>query len=121
LSHPNIIKILDYGSHDGMPFLVMEYLPGGTLKKQILGRPMPWQEAARLLIPIASALGYAHEQKVIHRDVKPANILLTEQGLPMLTDFGIAKILDVKEGHTLTGTGVGVGTPSMFLNKAWGR
>jgi len=111
LSHPNIVKVIDYGEHDDAPYLVLEYLPGGTLKARMKGRAIPWQEAVRLLIPIANALGYAHEQNVIHRDVKPANILLTVNGQPMLSDFGIAKILEMEDGQTLTGTGVGLGTP----------
>ncbi len=110
LTHPNIVKVMDYGDHDGAPYLVLVYLPGGTLKKR-MGQSMPWQEAVRLLIPVANALDYAHEQKVVHRDVKPANILLTGRGQPMLTDFGIAKILEMEDGHTLTGTGMGIGTP----------
>ena len=105
------MHINDYGEHGNVPYLVMDYLPGGTLKERMKGKPMPWQEAVRSLIPIASALDFAHEQKVIHRDVKPANILLTAKGQPMLGDFGIAKILELDEGHTLTGTGMGVGTP----------
>jgi len=88
----------------------MDYLPGGTLKQR-LGKPIPWQEAARLLIPVAEALEYAHEHGIVHRDVKPSNILLTEKGQPMLTDFGIAKILESEETAELTGTGMGVGTP----------
>jgi len=110
LSHPNIVKVLDCGEQDGLPFLVMEYLPGGTLKQK-LGKPLDWQGAACLLIPIAHALEYAHQQKIVHRDVKPANILLTQSGEPMLTDFGIAKILESEETVDLTGTGVGIGTP----------
>ena len=110
LSHPNIVKVLDYGEQEGMPYLVMEYVPAGTLKEQ-LGRPIPWSEAARVLVPIAKALAYAHQQKIIHRDVKPSNILITRSGEPMLSDFGIAKILDEEETVDLTGTGVGVGTP----------
>jgi serine/threonine protein kinase len=110
LSHPNIVKVIDYGEHEGLPYLVMEYVPGGTLKHK-LGKPMPWQEAARLLLPIARALGYAHESKIVHRDVKPSNILITQSGEPLLSDFGIAKILEAEETLDLTGTGVGVGTP----------
>ena len=79
LTHPNIVGIIDYGEHEGMPYLVMEYLPSGTLKHR-LGKPIPYQEAARMLAPIARALAYAHEQKIIHRDVKPANILITHSG-----------------------------------------
>lgn len=110
LSHPNIVKVLDYGNEAGLPFLVMEYLPGGTLKQK-LGQQLDWREAVNLVIPIAKALGYAHEQQIVHRDVKPANILLTQSGDPMLSDFGIAKILETEETTDLTGTGVGIGTP----------
>jgi serine/threonine protein kinase len=112
LSHFNILKIFDTGKHQNLPYLVMEYLPGGTLKER-LGKPIPWQEAVRLLIPIGEALAYAHKEKVIHRDVKPSNILLTSNGQPMLTDFGIAKILlDNEEAADLTGVGMGIGTPA---------
>ncbi len=110
LSHPNIVKVLDYGDYEGVPYLVMEYIPGGILKQKI-SKPIPWQEAARLLAPIARALEYAHQQKIIHRDIKPANILLTQSGAPMLSDFGIAKLLEREETVSLTGTGVGIGTP----------
>jgi serine/threonine protein kinase len=110
LSHSSIIKVLDYGEYEGLPYLVMEYLPSGTLKQQ-MGKPIPWQEAIQLLMPIAEALDYAHSQNMIHRDVKPANILLTDRGQPMLTDFGIAKVLDLEETIDLTGTSAAVGTP----------
>ncbi|MGC9025768.1 MAG: serine/threonine-protein kinase, partial [Chloroflexia bacterium] len=113
LTHPNIVGLIDYGEYEGSPYLVMEYLPGGTLKKLLearAGRPLPWEEAVRLLLPIARALHFAHRQGFIHRDVKPSNILITESGEPMLSDFGIAKLLETEE-TTLTGTGVGVGTP----------
>ncbi|MEW5939760.1 MAG: ABC transporter substrate-binding protein, partial [Chloroflexota bacterium] len=118
LSHPNILKVLDYGEHEDSPFLVMEYLPGGTLKQRV-GKPIPWPEAARLLLPIAQALEYAHEHDLIHRDIKPSNILLTEKGQPMLTDFGIAKILTSDDSATLTGTGVGIGTPEYMAPEQW--
>jgi len=122
LTHPNIVKVMDYGEYNGAPYLILVYLPGGTLKERMMGKPMPWQEAVRLLIPIANALDYAHEQKIIHRDVKPANILLTVKGQPMLSDFGIAKILEMEDGHTLTGTGMGVGTPEyMAPEQGMGR
>jgi basic membrane protein A len=110
LTHPNIVSIIDYGDYEGSPYLVMPYLQGGTLK-EMLGQPMPYQKAAALLAPIADALGYAHQKGIVHRDVKPGNILVTEGGLPMLTDFGIARLLENEETQTLTGTGVGVGTP----------
>ena len=110
LSNPNIVNILDYGEHEGMPYLVMEYLPGGTLKKK-LGQAVPWQEAIQALLPVARGLAYAHQHSVIHRDVKPANILISEEDAPILTDFGIAKLLEGTDGQTLTGSGVGIGTP----------
>jgi serine/threonine protein kinase len=118
-SHPNIVKVYDYGEHEGVPYLVMEYLPGGTLKPR-LGQPIPPAEAARLLVPIARALAYAHQQDIIHRDVKPANILVTHSGDPMLTDFGIAKILQAEMGlSTLTASGTGLGTPDYMAPEQW--
>lgn len=110
LSYPNIVNVHDYGEEDGIPYLVMEYLPGGTLK-EMMGQPMHYADAARLLAPIARALEYAHSQNIIHRDVKPANILMTASGQPMLSDFGIAKMLSEEQNTALTGVGVGIGTP----------
>jgi len=111
LTHPNIVKVIDYGEQDGRPYLVMEYLPGGTLKQAMGGKVIPWQEAVSLLCPIAQALEDAHKRGIVHRDVKPSNILITESGQPMLSDFGIAKILEAEETQELTATGAGVGTP----------
>lgn len=109
LSHTNVVKILDYGEEDGQPFLVMEFVPAGTLKDR-MEAPLPWQEAARLLAPVARALEYVHSQKIIHRDIKPANILLDENNQPKISDFGIVKLLE-NEDEAKTSTGVGVGTP----------
>jgi serine/threonine protein kinase len=110
LSHPHIVKVHDYGEEDGSPYLVMEYLEGGSLREK-MGTAIPYADAARLLIPMCQALQYAHQMKIVHRDVKPANILLTRSGIPMLTDFGIAKIVAGTGSGELTGTGVGIGTP----------
>ena len=110
LSHSNIVNILDYGEHEDSPYLVMEYLSGGTLKQR-LGQIIPWQESIHILLPVAHGLAYAHQHGVIHRDVKPANILMKEGNVPILTDFGIAKLLEGADGHTLTASGVGIGTP----------
>ena len=110
LSHPNIVKILDYGDHEGSPYLVMEYLPGGTLKQK-LGQAIPWKQAIQILLPIAHGLAYAHHESIIHRDIKPANILMDNLNAPILTDFGIAKLLEGADSHTLTASGVGIGTP----------
>jgi len=118
LSHPNIVKVHDYGERASTPYLVLEYLPAGTLKQR-LGKAIPWREAVRLIIPIAQALEYAHEHNIIHRDIKPSNILLTEKGQPMLTDFGIAKLLENEDTATLTGTGLGIGTPEYMSPEQW--
>ena len=109
-SHANIVKVIDFGEYEGMPYLVMEYISGGVLKDQ-LGKPLSWQEALELVIPIARALSYAHQNGLVHRDVKPSNILITASGDPMLSDFGIAKVLENEETISLTTTGVGIGTP----------
>ena len=119
LSHPNIVSIIDYGEHEGVPYLVMEYLPGGTLKDQLQGKPLPWQAAFRLLLPVARALQFSHQQGIIHRDVKPSNILITLSGEPMLSDFGIAKLLESEGSTSLTGTGVGIGTPEYMAPEQW--
>lgn len=112
LDHPNIVKVMDYGEHNGVTFLVMPLLTGGTLSQYISrkGR-MDWKEAASLLVPIADALEYAHRHGIIHRDIKPSNILLTSNTVPMLTDFGVAKILDDEVTVDLTSTNATVGTP----------
>ncbi len=119
LSHPNIVSIIDYGEHDGIPYLVMEYLPGGTLKDRLKDQHLTWQESFRLLIPVARALQFSHQQGIIHRDVKPSNILITLSGEPMLSDFGIAKILESEKSTGLTGTGVGIGTPEYMAPEQW--
>ena len=110
LSHPNIVKVTDYGSINETRYLFMDYLPGGTLKRY-LGKPMPYQQAARLLSPIADALAYAHSEGVIHRDVKPSNILLDKNNRLLLSDFGVAKVLDNEAARGLTATGATIGTP----------
>ena len=110
LSHPYIVKVLDYGDENGSPYLIMEYIGGGTLKDR-MGQPIPWQQASQILLPITQALDYAHNQNIIHRDVKPANILITENDQPMLSDFGIAKTIGQQTHSDLTGTGFGIGTP----------
>ncbi len=118
LTHPNIVKVMDYGEYQGIPYLVMPYLPGGTLKQRS-GEKLPWREAVCLVLPVARALAYAHSHNIIHRDIKPGNILITDTGEPMLSDFGVAKILDVEDGNTLTGAGVGVGTPEYMAPEQW--
>ena len=118
LTHPNIVKVTDYGEYESAPFLVMPFLPGQTLKQQ-LGKPIPWQKAMRLLLLVAKAVKFAHDENIIHRDIKPSNILITRSGEPMLSDFGIAKILEGEDASTLTGTGMGVGTPEYMAPEQW--
>ncbi|MBT4089849.1 MAG: serine/threonine protein kinase, partial [Deltaproteobacteria bacterium] len=110
LNHPNIVTVYDFGQFGNILYLVMEYIPEGTLKEKLTIR-LPWRKAFKLLLPIANALGFAHSQGIIHRDVKPDNILISPSGEPLLSDFGIAKILDVTEENTITLADVGVGTP----------
>lgn len=110
LDHPNIVRVLDYGEHEGAPYLVMEYLEGATLKD--VRKPLRVDTAIQLIRPVAEALAYVHQNGILHRDVKPSNIMILKNNKVMLTDFGIAKWLnDDEEQLALTGTGVGVGTP----------
>lgn len=111
LDHPNIVRVYDYGEFEGAPFIVMELLDDGSLKQR-LGRPIPVPQAAAILAPIADGLAYAHRKGILHRDVKPSNILFKKDGTPVLTDFGIAKIIEGPNANrTITKDGVGVGTP----------
>jgi len=108
LVHPNILQIHDFGDQDNITYIVMEYVDGGTLKDR-LKRALPVPEAIDYMIQAAEGLDCAHRNGIIHRDVKPANMLLRKDGYLLLSDFGIAKIL---EGTTnLTRVGTGIGTP----------
>jgi serine/threonine protein kinase len=118
LDHPYILKVLDYGEENGVPYLVMPYVSHGTLKQYTRTR-LPYDKAIEIIIPIAEALSYAHKRKIIHRDIKPANILFGESGEPILSDFGIAKMLDAGEQTQLTGTGFGIGTPAYMAPEQW--
>jgi choice-of-anchor C domain-containing protein len=138
LHHPHIVAVYDVGAQDGCPFYSMEYVAGGTLKEKLQGLPQPIRDAARLTETLARAVHYAHERGIVHRDVKPANILLqspftaedaearrgeakagsppptsassaVKELIPKITDFGLAKRLD---GDYRTRSGWVVGTPS---------
>lgn len=110
LTHINIVQVINYGTDEGVPYLVMPHIPGGTLKDR-LGKPIGWRQAYEQLIPVGRALGYAHQQNIVHRDVKPANILVTQSGDLVISDFGIAKVIG-DDQSVLTATGTGIGTPA---------
>ncbi len=98
LDHPNIVKILDFGDEDGLLYLVMQYVEGETLERilQARGR-LTLQEALSIALQILPALGYAHEKGIVHRDIKPGNIMVDSQGKAYLLDFGIAAIIEEEE------------------------
>jgi TonB family protein len=106
LHHPHIVAIYDVGLHDGVPFMSIAYEPGGTVARKTQARDDP-KIALRIIRDIASALDYAHSQGVIHRDVKPENILLRNDGTCVLSDFGIAHAVESQTGLTREGTSVG--------------
>jgi eukaryotic-like serine/threonine-protein kinase len=107
LSHSNIVTVIDRGESDGRQYIVFEYVEGENLK-QLLERsgPLPVRDALLLALQMARALGFAHQRGLIHRDVKPQNVLLDDDGQAKMTDFGIARSVDV-EGVTITGTVLG--------------
>jgi serine/threonine protein kinase len=108
LSHPNIVTVIDRGDQDDRQFIVFEYIAGENLKTLVEREgSLPEDEAVRLTLQIARALGFAHEHGLVHRDVKPQNVLLNGDGQAKVTDFGIARSLDVKGGLTQTGTVMG--------------
>lgn len=109
LSHPHTVTIHDIGNVGELYYMAMEYLPNGTLKERIAAGLTP-EQGLTYIRQIASALGYAHAQGLVHRDVKPANILFRADGTAVLSDFGIAKSLD--DRTQFTQAGFAVGTPS---------
>ena len=113
LSHPNAVAVFDTGEHAGAPYIVMERLPGETLADRIGTGPAPDVEAVRTLaLEVLGALGAAHAAGLVHRDVKPANILLAADGRAKVADFGIAKSVQETAGGDLTATGQVFGTPA---------
>ena len=106
LNHPNIVAVHDYGEHDGAPYIVMERLPGNTLADAIAQGPMPQQALRGVLVDVLAALTAAHDVGILHRDVKPGNILFTASGHVKVADFGIAKTA----GSEPTATGQIMGT-----------
>jgi serine/threonine-protein kinase len=108
LSHPNIVTVIDRGDENGRQFIVFEYIEGENLKRLIERRgPLPVTEALELAVQVARGLSFAHHQGLVHRDVKPQNVLLNGNGEAKVTDFGIARSLGVQRGMTQTGTVLG--------------
>lgn len=111
LQHPHILPLFDYGTEDDILYLVMGLVEGGSLSDLIDEGALPPRRVEKILREIASAMDYAHRQGVIHRDIKPGNILIDAEGHALLTDFGIVKMTQQSESADLTGTGI-VGTPA---------
>lgn len=110
LQHPHIVPIHDFGEEGGYTFLAMSFIEGGTLVSLMNGRPMPLAVARRIITQIGDALDYAHSTGLVHRDVKPSNILIDKRGNCLLTDFGISKL--VESSSRITTTGSTTGTPA---------
>lgn len=111
LQHPHIVPLYDYGSDDDVMYLITPFIDGGSLNERIRRSPMPPSEAEQLIAQIAEALDYAHRQGVVHRDIKPDNILIDREGHALLSDFGIAKMIE-NTTPGITGTGGLIGTPA---------
>ncbi len=107
LQHPSIVQLFEFGTVEGIHYLTLEYVPGGTLAERIKQKPLTPHQAAALVAKLAIAVQAAHQRGILHRDLKPGNVLLTEAGEPKITDFGLARI----GGSDLTLPGAVLGTP----------
>jgi len=111
VSHPNVVRIIDCGVQNGTYFMTMELMPGGTLTDRLEAGELRVGEAVEIIKKVASALAWSHGKDLIHRDVKPANVLFSEDGSPVLSDFGIAKTMR-QDTTRMTALGVAIGTPT---------
>jgi WD40 repeat protein len=111
LEHPHIVRVFEFGEVGGYPYLAMEFVPGGTLSARLKATgPLPPADAAKLVAKLAGAVAHAHSRGVVHRDIKSPNVLLTAEGEPRLTDFGLAKV--GRMARNLSVTGQVLGTPA---------
>jgi tRNA A-37 threonylcarbamoyl transferase component Bud32 len=111
LSHPNIVPVFDWGEDTGTYFIVMEFVDGRPLSSILkTAGPLAADRTAEIAAPVAAALGYAHKHGVVHRDVKPGNVLITDDGQVKVTDFGIARAVNTEESLTQTGAVMGTAT-----------
>lgn len=118
LSHPHIVSVYDVGQQNGLYFMSMDYLAGGALPERIK-RGLEKTEVIRILCQIASALSCLHEHGYIHRDIKPDNIMFRADGSAVLTDFGVARSQNAKEGLTQVGTIIGTPVYMSGTNQRW--
>lgn len=120
LHHPNIVQVFSFGEAGATPFYVMEYVAGGSLSQRMIGRPQSARENAQLIETLARALEFAHQRQLLHRDLKPGNVLVTPDGTPKLGDFGLVLRLDGGKDRTTAGTLIG--TPTyMAPEQAFGQ
>ena len=109
LRHRNILIVHEYNEVDGIPYIAMEYVEGGTLTDYLKGEPREWTDVVSLAIPVGEALHYAHLHGLVHRDIKPSNILMAQEDWPLLADFGLVKMQEAADN--ITDTGEIMGTP----------
>src|SRR6266851_638237 len=110
MRHPNIVNVFDFGEYEGTPYMIIEYVPGGSLASRMKQGSMETADALKYLRGMAAGLDYAHSLGIVHRDVKPANVLLENDESPVIADFGLVKLMQSTSLRSMTG--VTTGTPA---------